>query len=185
LGGQTRADVSVGQSLHVVAVGVAPIGGCYEVTMKTQVEIEAAVCEQTARFAQDYLGFRPRTIRAYLLPSLLVVRLQGMMSVAEQQLLLTPGTGNSRDMIKQMRVALVEAARPILVGMVEEITSHQVLSLHHDLSTVTGEDVIILTFVEATPSPQRGNNNGQAFRTHAGEPPNRRQTRVEGGTATS
>ena len=128
--------------------------------MKTQVEIEAAICEQTARFAQDYLGLRPRTVQAYLLPSLLVVRLQGMLTVAEQQLLLTSGTGNSRDMIKQMRVALVEAARPILVALVEETTSHQVLSLHHDLSTVTGEDVIIFTFVEAIPSPRRGNNHG-------------------------
>ena len=72
--------------------------------MKTQVEIEAAVCEHLAPFAQDYLGLRPRTIRAYLLPSLLVVRLQGMLTVAEQQLLLMSGTGNSRDMIKQMRV---------------------------------------------------------------------------------
>jgi uncharacterized protein YbcI len=153
--------------------------------MKTQVEIEAALCEHLARFAQDYLGLRPRTIRAYLLPSLLVVRLQGMLTVAEQQLLLTSGTGNSRDMIKQMRVALVEAARPILAALVEEITSHHVSSLHHDLSTVTGEEVIIFTLVEATPSPQRGNNHGQAFRTHAVEPPNRRQTRVEGGTATS
>ena len=173
-----RADVIVGQSPHVVAVGVAPIGGCYEVTMKTQVEIEAAVCEHLARFAQDYLGMRPTTIRAYLLPSLLVVRLQGMLTVAEQQLLLTPGAGDAKDMIKHMRVALVEAARPILVALVEEITSHQVFSLHHDLSTVTGEDVIIFTLVEATPSPHRGNNNGQAFQVRAGDSPNRRQTRV-------
>lgn len=129
-------------------------------TMKTQVEIEAAVCEHLARFAQDYLGLRPKTIQAYLLPSLLVVRLQGMLTVAEKQLFLTSGTGNSRDMVKQMRVALVEAARPILAAMIEETTSHQVSSLHHDLSTVTGEDVIIFTFVEASPSPGRGNNHG-------------------------
>ena len=148
--------------------------------MKTQVEIEAAVCEHLARFAQDYLGLRPRTIRAYLLPSLLVVRLQGMLTVAEQQLLLTSGTGNSRVMIKQMRIALVEAARPILVALVEKITSLRVLSLHHDLSTVTGEEVIVFTFVEATPYPRRGNNNGQAFRSHAGEPPNRRQQNAKG-----
>ena len=128
--------------------------------MKTQIEIEAAVCEQLARFAQDYLGLRPRTTRAYLLASLLVVRMQGMLTVAEKQLLLTSGTGNSRDMIKQMRVALVEAARPILVALVEEITSRQVLSLHHDLSTVTGESVIIFTFVGAAPYQGGGNSHG-------------------------
>ena len=119
--------------------------------MKTQVEIEAAVCEHLARFAQDYLGLRPSTIRAYLLPSLLVVRLQGMLTVAEKQLILTPGTGNARDMIKQMRVALVEAARPILVALVEEITARHVVAVHHDLSTVTGEEVFVFSFVEAPP----------------------------------
>ena len=103
---------------------------------------------------------RPRTIRAYLLPSLLVVRLQGMLTVAEQRMLSTSMTGNPKDMIKQMRVALVEAARPILAALVEEITRHRLLSLHHDLSTVTGEDVIVFTFVEQSPYPRRGNNHG-------------------------
>ena len=153
--------------------------------MKTQLEIEAAICERLDRFAQEYLGLRPKAIGAHLLPSLLVVRLQGMLTLAERQLLLTSRNGNSREMIKEMRVTLVEAARPILVAMVEETTSHQVLSLHHDLSTATGENVMVFTFVEASPSPQRENNNGQAFRTHAVEPPKRRQTRDQGGAAPS
>jgi len=122
-------------------------------TMANSCENEAAICDHLARCAQDYLGLRPRTIRATLLPSLLVVRLQGMMTVAEQQLLLTSGAGNARDMIKQMRGALAEAARPILVAVVEEITSLHVLSLHHDLSTVTGEEILVFTFVEATSHP--------------------------------
>ena len=119
--------------------------------MPNQCEIDAAVCERLVRFAQDYLGLGPRTIRAHLLPSLLVVRLQGMMTVAEQQLLLTSGTGNARDMIKQMRMVLVEAARPILVALVEEITGRHVVAVHHDLSTVTGEEVFVFSFVEVPP----------------------------------
>jgi len=128
--------------------------------MKTQGEIEAAVCEHLARFARDFLGRAPTSIRAYLVRGLLVVRLQGMLTVAEQQLLLTPRAGKARDTVKQMRTELVETARPILVTLVEEITALPVLSLHHDLSTVTGEDVIIFSFVEATPYTRRGNSNG-------------------------
>ena len=112
-------------------------------------DIEAAVCERLVGFARDYLGLGPRTIRASLLASLLVVRLEGMLTVAERQLLLMSGAGIARDTIKQMRVALVEAARPILVGLVEEITGRHVVAVHHDLSTVTGEEVFVFSFDEA------------------------------------
>ena len=55
------------------------------VRMKTQGEIEAAVCEGIARFEQDYMGRGPKDIHAYLIGDLLVVRLKGVLTVAEQQ----------------------------------------------------------------------------------------------------
>jgi uncharacterized protein YbcI len=57
--------------------------------MKTQEEIKAAVCEGIARFEQDYMARGPKDIRAYLLGDLLVVRLQGVLTAAEQHLVLT------------------------------------------------------------------------------------------------
>ena len=60
-------------------------GPC-EPHMKSQGEIEAAICAGISRFEQDYMGRGPKDIHAYLIGDLLVVRLKGVLTVAEQQL---------------------------------------------------------------------------------------------------
>jgi len=116
-----------------------------EVTMKTQGEIEAAICAGVTRFEQDYMGRGPKDIRAHLLGDLLLVRLQGVLTVAEQQLVKTLPPEKGRDLLKQVRTHLVETARPVMEAMVQEVTGAKVLSLHHDISTVTGEEVVVFT----------------------------------------
>ena len=54
--------------------------------MKTQGEIEAAICEGITRFEQEYMGRGPKDIHAHLIGDLLVVRLQGVLTAAEQHL---------------------------------------------------------------------------------------------------
>ncbi len=113
--------------------------------MKTQGEIEAAVSDGIARFEQEYMGRGPKDIRTYLLGDLLVVRLQGVLTAAEQHLVKTVPPEKGRDLLKQVRTELVETARPIVQAMVEKVTGSQVVSLHHDISTVTGEEVLLFT----------------------------------------
>src|SRR4051812_8175586 len=90
--------------------------------MKTQGEIEAAVCEGIARFEQDYMGRGPKDIHAYLIADLLVVRLKGVLTVAEQQLVAALPAEKGRDLLKQVRIHLVETARPVMESMIQEIT---------------------------------------------------------------
>ena len=52
-------------------------------------------------------------------------------------------------MLKQVRTHLIETARPLLEAMVQEVTGVKVLSLHHDISTVTGEEVVLFTLAES------------------------------------
>ena len=117
--------------------------------MKTQGEIEAAVCEGVSRFEQEYMGRGPKDIRAHLIGDLLVVRLRGVLTAAEQQLVKSVPPEKGRDLLKQVRTQLIEAARPLLVAMVEGATGGKVVSLHHDISTVTGEEVVLFTLVES------------------------------------
>jgi uncharacterized protein YbcI len=117
--------------------------------MKTQGEIEAAICEGVTRFEQEYMGRGPKDIRAHLLGDLLVVRLQGVLTAAEQQLVKTLPPEKGRDLLKQVRTQLVETARPVLESMVEQAAGVKPLSLHHDISTATGEEVILFTLAEA------------------------------------
>src|SRR5438876_5799625 len=115
--------------------------------MKTQGEVEGGICEGMTRFEQEYMGRGPKNIHAHLVGDLLVVRLQGVLTAAEQQLVKTLPAEKGRDLLKQVRTQLVEAARPLLEGMVQEVTGVKVRSLHHDISTATGEEVVLFTLV--------------------------------------
>ena len=117
--------------------------------MKSQGEIEAGICEGISRFQQDYMGRGPKDIRAHLIGDLVVVRLKGVLTAAEQQLVKTLPTEKGRDLLKEVRTHLMETARPLLEAMVQEVTGAKVVSLHHDISTVTGEEVVLFTLVQA------------------------------------
>lgn len=117
--------------------------------MKTQGEIEAAISEGISRFEQEYMGRGPKDIRAHLIGDLLLVRLQGVLTAAEKQLVGTLSVEKGRDLLKQVRTQLVEAARPVLESMVHEVTGVKKLSMHHDISTVTGEEIVIFSLDES------------------------------------
>jgi len=117
--------------------------------MKTQGEIEAAICKRMSHFEQEYMGRGPKDIQAHLVGDLLVVRLQGVLTAAEQHLVKTLPVEKGRDLLKQVRSQLIEVARPKLDAVVEDITGSKSLSLHHDISTLTGEEIVVFTLAEA------------------------------------
>jgi uncharacterized protein YbcI len=117
--------------------------------MKTQGEIEASICEGISRFEQDFMGRGPKDIRTHLIGDLLVVRLQGVLTAAEQHLVQVLPAEKGRDLLKQVRTQLIETARPLLEAMVQETTGVKVLALHHDISTTTGEEVVLFTLAES------------------------------------
>jgi len=137
--------------------------------VKSQGEIEAAVCDGISRFQQDFIGRGPRDIHAHLIGSLLVVRLQGSLTPAERQLIAprhepTNGNGNGngngsdrpdvtnghdggngRALLKQVRNHMVATGRPRLEAIVEDAVGVKLVSVHHDISTVTGEEVLVFS----------------------------------------
>ena len=119
--------------------------------MKTQGEIEAAISDGISRFEQEYMGRGPKDIRAHLIGDLLVVRLQGVLTAAEKQLVGTLAVEKGRDLLKRVRTQLIEAARAVLESMVQDVTGVQTLSMHHDISTITGEEVVLFTVAAAPP----------------------------------
>jgi uncharacterized protein YbcI len=119
-----------------------------EAAMRTQGEIEAAIGEGISHFEQEYMGRGPKDIQTHLIGDLLVVRLRGVLTAAEQQLVKTLPAEKGRDLLKQVRAHLIETARPVIEAMIQEITGVKVVSLHHDISTVTGEEVVLCTLAE-------------------------------------
>lgn len=117
--------------------------------MKTQGEIESGICDGISRFEQEYMGRGPKEIHAHLVGDLLVVRLGGVLTAAEQHLVKALVGDKGRDLLKQVRTHLIETARPVMEAMIRDITGVPVVSMHHDISTVTGEEVVLFTLAEA------------------------------------
>jgi uncharacterized protein YbcI len=116
--------------------------------MKTQGEMESAICEVMSHFEQEYMGRGPKDVRAHLIDDLLVVRLQGVLTAAEKHLVQALTAERGRDLLKQVRTQLIETARPVMVAMVQEVTGAKAVSVHHDISTITGEEVVLFTLAE-------------------------------------
>ena len=157
--------------------------------MKSQGEIEAAVCDGISRFQQEFIGRGPRDIHAHLIGTLLVVRLQGVLTPAERQLISPrPGlagnggsaadagagnghsngnahgngdghahgdNGNGRALLKQVRSHMVASGRPRLEEIVRVATGVGMVSVHHDISTVTGEEVIVFSLTDSPACRQK------------------------------
>jgi uncharacterized protein YbcI len=116
--------------------------------MKTQGEIEAAICAGITRFEQEYMGRGPKDIHTYVIGDLVIVRLRGVLTAAEQQLVKALAAEKGRDLLKQVRTHLIETARPLMEAMIQDVIGVKVVSLHHDISTTTGEEVVIFTLAD-------------------------------------
>jgi uncharacterized protein YbcI len=97
---------------------------------------------------QEFMGRGPKDICTHLIGDLLLVRLQGVLSAAERHLVAALPADKGRDLLKGVRTNLVEISRPRLENMVEESSGMRCISLHHDVSTVTGEEVLVFTLAQ-------------------------------------
>ncbi len=107
---------------------------------KTIGQIESSICDSIIKFEKEYLGRGPKEGMVYILGDMIVVRLKGVLTPAEEQLSkTTEGAG----LIKKLRMSLLEGARSILENILMEITGCRVVSLHTDISTRKGERIIV------------------------------------------
>ena len=113
--------------------------------MKTQGEIESGACDGMSRFEQEYMGRGPTDVHAHLVGDLLIIRLKGVLTSAEKHLVQSLPAEKGRDLLKQVRTHLIETARPLMETMITEVTGVPVTSLHHDISTNSGEEIVVFT----------------------------------------
>ncbi|HPL16573.1 MAG TPA: DUF2294 domain-containing protein [Spirochaetota bacterium] len=104
--------------------------------------IEAEISDALVRFEKEYMGRGPVETRTYIIEDMVIVRLKGVLTKAEEQLTKSDG---GLMLIKQVRVKLLEEARHLLETIVGDITGTAIVSMHTDISTTTGERVIIFT----------------------------------------
>ena len=124
--------------------------------MKSRGELEAEISAAVIRFKRDYMGRGPKEVRTFLVADMALVRLRGVLTPAEQRLAQVEDPHRGRDLIKQLRVELIEHGRDLLEEAVQAILGVRVLSLHTDISTRTGESVIVFTLAEDPVEKFRG-----------------------------
>jgi uncharacterized protein YbcI len=111
-------------------------------TTKSKGEIEAEISRAIVQFEIDYMGRGPKEARTYLIEDIILVRLKGVLTPAEEQLTKSPEGG---ELVKKMRSTLVEKARPLLYQVVSDITGTKIIDLHTDISTGSGERVFVFS----------------------------------------
>jgi len=107
---------------------------------KSKGMIEAEISEAMIKFEKEYMGRGPLETRTHIVEDMVIVRLTKVLTRAEEQL---TKTAEGLALIKKVRVTLLEEARHLLEAIIKDITDITVLSMHTDISTTTGERVII------------------------------------------
>jgi len=121
--------------------------------MKTIGQMEADISQAIVKFEKQYMGRGPSEIRTHILDDMVLVRLRGVLTQAEQELARSGDLERGTLLIKSVRTELLEKARPLLESIIREATGRKVLSLHTDLSTTSSERVIVFVLDEPVTAP--------------------------------
>lgn len=128
--------------------------------MRTRGQLEAEIGEAIIKFEKEYMGRGPEETKTYLIDDMILIRLRGVLTPAEKNLAQIDGSNHGRALIKQVRIELLEKARGLLEVLVRDITGRKMRSLHTDISTLTGERVIIFT-LDGVPQFEDTDNAGR------------------------
>lgn len=109
---------------------------------KTKGEREAEFTKAIVKLEKEYLGRGPLDARTFFINDMVLVRLRGVLTPAEEKLTNSPeGTALVRDARRQ----LFETSRSQIEALVETILGTTMVDMFSDISTATGERMIVIT----------------------------------------
>jgi len=111
----------------------------------TKGQIEAEVSNALIAFEKEHMGRGPVDVRTHIIQDMVLIRLKGVLTPAERHL---AKDEEGIHLIKQVRAKLLENSNEILADVIKGITGCTVTSFHTDISTKTGERIIIITLAE-------------------------------------
>ena len=114
-------------------------------TKITKGQIEAEISRALIKVEKNHMGRGPKDAETHLINDIILIRLKGVLTAAEQQL---AKNKEGIELIKKIRSNLIENSRMILEQIITNLTGSKVISMHMDISTVTGEKVILFTVDE-------------------------------------
>ena len=109
---------------------------------RTRGEVEAEMTQAIINFEKKYLDRGPLDARSFFVNNMILIRLRGVLTSAERKI---AENREGQLLVKESRRQLFESSRSTIEALVVEIVGCKVVSLHTDVSTKTGERVIVLT----------------------------------------
>jgi uncharacterized protein YbcI len=109
----------------------------------TRGQMEADISDAVTRFEKEFMGRGPLETKTYIVDDMIITRLTGVLTKAEIKLMKSDRNTRARELIKQVKIELIEGGRGTLETAVRNITKRKVRSLHTDISTTKGEKIII------------------------------------------
>lgn len=108
-------------------------------------EIEGEISKLIVQFEKEFMGRGPSEVRTYVVEDMVLVRLKGVLTKAEQKLI---SGQDGTELIKKLRATLLENTKEPLYEGIKSVTNLDVITFHTDISTTSGEKVIIFTLSE-------------------------------------
>ncbi len=108
-------------------------------------QLEAEISASITRFEREHLGRGPKEVRTWIIQDMILIRLRGVLTPAEEKLASDP---DGHHLVKEVRTRLIEGSRTILDEMIERLTGIKTVSLHSDISLRKGERIIVITLAE-------------------------------------
>ncbi|MGO4886901.1 DUF2294 domain-containing protein [Anaerobacillus sp. MEB173] len=108
--------------------------------------LEAEISKKLTQWEKEYLGRGPTHVKTTIVDQMVIVNLKGILSPAEKKLVNSSHQGMIS--VKQNRNELVESGKEYLKGIIKELTGEDVVSFHTDVSTRSGERIIIFILSE-------------------------------------
>ncbi|MHB1314614.1 MAG: Na-translocating system protein MpsC family protein [Christensenellales bacterium] len=111
----------------------------------TKGQTEAKISEAASRFEIEFMGRGPKQIKTIIIQDLIIIRLKGFLSQSEQKL---AENIQGVELLKKVRTTLFESSRSYLETLIKEVLDVEIISTHSDVSTKSGEKIIVLTVTE-------------------------------------
>jgi uncharacterized protein YbcI len=105
-------------------------------TPRRRSKAEAAISDEMMAFQHEFVGRGPERIRTRMADYLVIVRSFGVFTSAERQ---PTNSHEGRRLIKAMRQQVLEAGHPVLEAIIQKHSGGEVVSVHSDISTKSGE----------------------------------------------
>jgi uncharacterized protein YbcI len=108
--------------------------------VQTKGTVEATISKALTQWEKDFLGRGSVSVKTDILRDMIIVTLKGILTPAEYALC---QKNEGRLSIKKIRSELVESGRDTLGELIQEIVNVDVTTFHTDISTKTGERIMV------------------------------------------